>query len=82
MLSTNQKTTGNSGTGFASPQDVIDDDGLTLEKKLAVLEGWQNDLIEMQRAEEENMVATASQSSQTAKCLTEVTKAIHALRDR
>ena len=69
-------------TGFARPQDVVDDDGLTLEKKVVVLESWQNELIEMQRAEEENMVGTASKSGQTAKWLAEVTKAIHTLRDQ
>lgn len=82
MSSTNQTMTGNTGVGFARPQDIVNDDGLTLEKKLLVLESWQTDLLEMQRAEEENMIGTTSKSGQTAKWLAEVTKAIHALRDR
>jgi hypothetical protein len=68
--------------GFARPQDVVNDDALTLKKKLVVLESWQTDLLEMQRAEEENMIGTSSKSGQTAKWLAEVTKAIHALRDQ
>lgn len=81
ILTTNRNMKLSSERGFARPADVIDDEGLTLEKKLLVLESWQNDLIEMQRADEENMLGTASNSGQTAKWLAEVTKAIYTLRD-
>jgi len=74
--------TGNPKMGFARPQDVINDEGLTLEKKLVVLESWQHDLLEMQHADEENMLGTISKQGQTAEWLAEVTKAIHALRDQ
>lgn len=82
MSTANQTITGATGMGFARPQDVVNDDALTLKKKLVVLESWQTDLLEMQRAEEENMIGTSSKSGQTAKWLAEVTKAIHALRDQ
>jgi hypothetical protein len=78
----NHTKSGASETGYARPQDVVDDKKLTLEKKLIVLESWQNDLLEMQRADDENMVSTASKPGQTARQLAEVTKAIHTLRGR
>ena len=73
---------GDSQTGYGRPQDVLDDHALTLEKKLIVLESWQNDLLELQRADDENMTGATVKPGQTAKRLAEVTKAIHQLRNQ
>jgi len=65
---------------FESPRDLIQSDELTDTQKRKVLESWQTDLIELQKAEEENMPGRSEDPGETARRLSEVTAAIVALR--
>lgn len=63
---------------FGSPRRLAVADSLTRLEKLEILESWKIDLIEMQRAEEENMPSTAADDS-VGKKLTEVIEVIASL---
>ena len=80
VVSAAQKSVRNPASEFSDPQQVVDEPLLSVEQKIAILESWKLDLIEMQRAEEENMAGAASGTEANARTLTEVTRAIHALR--
>ena len=61
---------------FSDPRRVVDDDSLSREAKLKILQSWKIDLLEEFRADEENMGSHNAQAGAVAKRLTEVTKAI------
>ncbi len=43
------------GTHFETPKDVLNDDKLSKDEKITILESWIYDIEELNRAEEENM---------------------------
>ena len=76
------KHTRNPEQEFGSPMQLVESDGLTDTEKLTILQSWQMDLIELQRAEEENMPNESDAPGDTAKKLAAVTKAIEACQKR
>jgi hypothetical protein len=65
---------------FGDPKRLADDVLLSAREKLAILVSWQSDLIELLRAEEENMPSVGAAPGTTAKKLSEVTAVIAAVR--
>lgn len=65
---------------FGDPGRLADDKSLTIGEKLEILEDWKMDLIEMQRAEEENMPSARRDEGETAGKLADVSKVIAKLR--
>jgi hypothetical protein len=59
---------------------LVESDELTDMEKLKILESWQMDLIELQKAEEENMPGGSEDPGDTARKLEAVTAAIETLR--
>jgi len=67
-------------TVFRRPAEVVADAGIKDEDKVAILLSWQNSLVALQRASEENMLREAPKSADAgAVGLAEVTKALSAL---
>jgi hypothetical protein len=64
---------------FAHPADVLSCNDLTHEEKIAVLQSWQQTLVQLQVATEENMAQDAPGRSNVAEPLAEVTRALTAL---
>lgn len=64
---------------FRDPREVLDAPGWATQERLEILASWQNQLIELQRATEENM-PRAGGSPETATRLSEVCSALLALR--
>jgi len=62
--------------GFVRKSDVPD------HEKLRQLEGWQADLIQLQKATEENMPAAGAKVGRTAGRLARVTAALEMIRER
>ena len=63
---------------FRSPGQVLAEKDCSDEDKLSILLNWQNSLIQLQTASEENMLHEPGKSS-VAEPLAEVTKALSAL---
>lgn len=66
---------------FGDPKRLAMSRDLSLQRKLEVLESWRLDLIELQRAEDENMRGREAEPGSTAKKLAEVS-AVIALLER
>lgn len=66
-------------TEFRDPRRIAVNRKLTLQMKLEILESWKLDLIELQRADDENMRGRNSGSGATAKKLAEVSEVIAVL---
>ena len=66
---------------FGDPKRLAMNRDLSLQRKLEVLESWRLDLIELQRAEDENMSSGDADLGSTAKRLAEVS-AVIALLER
>jgi len=66
---------------FGDPKQLAKNRELSLQRKLEVLESWRLDLIELQRAEDENMGGREVEPGATAKRLAEVS-AVIALLER
>lgn len=64
---------------FREPAEVIERDDLSVDEKIAVLQSWQADLVELQKATEENMSDSGGDSGKTAAKLSQVTAAIEQL---
>lgn len=64
---------------FDSPEAVVASDGLSPDQKIAILEDWRVDLIELQTAADENMAARQG-SGAVAEELRQVTEALKRLR--
>jgi hypothetical protein len=60
---------------FKEPSHILETDELTLADKIRVLENWQLDLVELQRASEENMAGYDGQGD-VAERLRVVTEAL------
>jgi hypothetical protein len=73
------KHTRNPEQEFGSPMQLVESDGLTDTEKMTILKSWQMDLIELQRAEEENMPNDSDDPGDTARKLAAVTAAIEAM---
>jgi hypothetical protein len=67
------------GHEYERPAQVVDSD-LPTEKKIALLEDWRLDLIERQRATEENMPGSATASGEIGDALQQVNEALTKLR--
>jgi len=67
---------------FSDPRDVIDSEDLSDPEKIRLLESWQSDLIQLQKAVEENMPSVDSPPGETAARLAQVTAAIAKLREQ
>jgi hypothetical protein len=67
---------------FAEPSLLVENDGLTDAEKLTLLESWQADLVELQRATEENMGSANVTPGTNAVKLAKVTEAIATIRGR
>jgi hypothetical protein len=65
---------------FDEPGDVVDCVDLSRHDKIVVLESWRADLIELQKATDENMSSDAHVPGETAARLAQVAAAIMRLR--
>jgi hypothetical protein len=79
-MTAQQQQPGDSARRFSDPQEILENVSLTDERKLEILEGWRADLIELQVAEQENMPSPGPDTGASAKKLSEVTRAIAAIR--
>lgn len=79
MTAQNQPTS-DTEQPFADAREVLENPSLTNERKLEILEDWRADLIELQVAEAENMPSPGPDTGASANRLTEVTRAIAAIR--
>lgn len=64
---------------FDSPEAVLASDGLSPDQKIAILEDWRIDLVELQTAADENMAAGKG-SDAVAEELQQVSEALERLR--
>lgn len=67
---------------FSEPRLLVESQELTATEKLAVLESWQADLIELQKAAEENMGSANVAPGTNAAKLAKVTEAIALMKER
>lgn len=67
---------------FTEPRLLVENDELSASEKLAVLESWQADLIELQKAAEENMGSANVAPGTSAAKLAKVTEAIALMQER
>lgn len=67
---------------FGDPRKLADDPALTTRQKLKILEDWKLDLLELQKAEEENMPSVGAEPEATARKLAEVTRVMEAIVHR
>jgi hypothetical protein len=65
---------------FQEPQRVLEDQNLSDEQKIQVLLNWQLDLIELQRATDENMPSVNSPAGEVAEKLRKVNDALERIR--
>lgn len=79
MVMRRDKLMRNPNNEFRSPQRVVDDPELSDVQKVELLLNWRLDLLEMQRADNENMQATPEQEIDVATDLKSVTDALLAL---
>jgi hypothetical protein len=64
------------------PLELVERPDLTHQEKLAVLQSWQTDLVELQKAAEENMEGTGPLPGGSGARLAQVMEAIAILRER
>ena len=67
---------------FRNPVELLERSDLSDEDKITILQSWQTDLIELQKAVEENMQNATGDSGETAARLAAVTAAIAEFRER
>lgn len=65
---------------FGNPQRIVNDDSLSLNEKLEILQSWKNELMLLQRAEEENMRSASADVGAAATKLADIASAIDRLR--
>jgi predicted Ser/Thr protein kinase len=75
-----QRLTRDPEASFDSPREVIERKDLSNREKIVVLESWQADLIETQKAVEENMTSEMLEPGETAAKLAQVIAAIGRVR--
>ncbi len=66
---------------YDHPRDVLEDEDLSRADKIRVLESWKSDLLQLQRASEENMPSAEPQAGATADRLKAVVEALEALEE-
>lgn len=71
----------NPESDYGNPRRLIDDDTLSFEEKMEILESWRDDLQQRQRADEENMARIGDEPGGGAGRLADVMRAIEELRD-
>lgn len=69
------------GEQFIDPKELIERDDLANSVKIRLLEDWRSDLIQLQKACEENMPNANSPPGETASRLAQVTAAIVKLKE-
>ncbi len=67
---------------YREPRLLVESDELSVRDKLSLLESWRTDLIELQKAAEENMPSANVPPGTTAAKLAEVNTAISIVRER
>lgn len=67
--------------GIRHPHRVLADHDLSTAEKIKLLEDWRLDLLELQRAAEENMPSATVQPGEVAERLRQVTEALAILRE-
>lgn len=65
---------------FKEPSHVLENDELSPADKIRVLENWKLDLLELQRASEENMAGQAGQGAKVAERLRAVNESLELCR--
>lgn len=65
---------------FEDPAKVADNEELSKADKLKILENWKLDLIELQRANDENMARYGREGGDVAESLRAVSMALESLR--
>ena len=65
----------------ANPKQLLDDDSLTTSQKLNGLQDWRLDLLERQKATEENMPSSDDQSGEVAEELRRVNDALRIINE-
>jgi hypothetical protein len=65
---------------FKEPQHLLEDQDLSDDQKIQILLGWQLDLLDLQRAADENMPSADSPSGEVAEKLQKVSEALEDLR--
>lgn len=65
---------------FKEPAHVLENQELTLADKIRVLENWQLDLLELQRASEENMAGADGQGANATQRLQAVNESLAIVR--
>jgi hypothetical protein len=65
---------------FKEPGRILENDELTLADKIRVLENWKADLLELQRACEENMTGKDGQGENVAERLRAVNESLELCR--
>jgi len=64
---------------YAHPDDIVDDDALSHQQRVKLLQHWEFDLREDMVASEENMTSAPSQQGASAELLRDVRKALQAI---
>ncbi|MGD8324380.1 MAG: hypothetical protein PVF50_08430 [Gammaproteobacteria bacterium] len=67
---------------FSDPRRLLEREDISPNDKLLVLQDWQTDLLELQRAADENMPSAQASPGETAEKLSEVNKVIGVVRAR
>lgn len=65
---------------FGDPFEIVDSNEISRADKITLLESWQADLIELQKASEENMPSAGTATGETAENLARVHEALSALK--
>ena len=66
---------------FDDPRELVECEDLSDADKIKVLQDWQSDLIQLEKAVEENMPSINCEPGETAVKLTQVTAAIADLKE-
>ena len=65
---------------FSRPVDVLNENGMTRDQKIAVLERWHLSLVERLRATDEGMAPPAGQTAAEAAAIEEISDMLKTLR--
>lgn len=64
---------------YEHPRSVLEDAALSRSDKIRILESWKDDLLQLQRASEENMPSADAGAGDTAERLQEVVEVLDEL---
>jgi hypothetical protein len=65
---------------YDDPREIVESDSLSYQQKLAALENWRLDLLELQQATDENMPSAANNGGEPGEKLRQVNNALVDLR--